>query len=601
MKNNVITIIVDSVLWECVGTIRAKVSPTPFIDSLRGESVVANKMYSPGPYTDSATKSLFTGREGLDDYSFFFKYSASPTNHYKIFKENGYETIGVVYPYYIHGKSVSDYIDHIYYASGFVFSSEWFGLFSYYVDKAKSQALTENDIVLLSARMKLMFDAWIKFYEDIISSEECRAMILECIGEFNVQNALIELKKEYESFNVDKKSYIYKFLCQGNKHVLANIDKIDVEGYIDRQFLKDNIFLRYKNDFDFFTKENIKANWWKNRPRFKQIWNSLKELIKNRRLDNFYCLANYYLCLTSFARMKSLSMQPIWQHEQSSYRHFETAKRAIKSRKTDKPFYLSVHVEEPHNYLACFTYDTDNPSIIDDDFKVLRDYVNELNGEFIGDLSYFLSIRYVDYHIEKFCNFLKEQNMWDSTTLLICSDHGSSYSFYPLHYKHVNCFDDECYHIPMLIRHPRFKGVEIDNYCNSKDILPTLLDVIGLPLDPNFTGRSLFGNKESNNFVITEYTGGGCPDVLSKDLWMSIRDSSYVIGYKIKLESNFDDARPDTVYDLNNDPNGLYNIANSIDINKISYLVSHLKKRYEQVQIHTAEFIEKLKNNTIQI
>ena len=40
MKNNVIFFFVDSVTWNYVGKNRAYVSPTPFLDSLRSESLV---------------------------------------------------------------------------------------------------------------------------------------------------------------------------------------------------------------------------------------------------------------------------------------------------------------------------------------------------------------------------------------------------------------------------------------------------------------------------------------------------------------------------------------------------------------------------------
>ena len=62
MKNNVIFFFVDSVTWNYVGKNRAYVSPTPFLDSLRSESLVTTKLYSYAPYTDAATRSLFTGR-----------------------------------------------------------------------------------------------------------------------------------------------------------------------------------------------------------------------------------------------------------------------------------------------------------------------------------------------------------------------------------------------------------------------------------------------------------------------------------------------------------------------------------------------------------
>lgn len=77
---------------------RAYVSPTPFLDSLRSESLVTTKLYSYAPYTDAATRSLFTGRNCLDDYGYFFRTNTSPINHYKAFHDLGYETYDFNYP-----------------------------------------------------------------------------------------------------------------------------------------------------------------------------------------------------------------------------------------------------------------------------------------------------------------------------------------------------------------------------------------------------------------------------------------------------------------------------------------------------------------------
>ena len=203
--------------------------------------------------------------------------------------------------------------------------------------------------------------------------------------------------------------------------------------------------------------------------------------------------------------------------------------------------------------------------------------------------------------IEKLCSYLKENGLWENTTILICADHGSSYSFSPLHNKHVNCFDEECYHIPMIIRHPGLKGLEIDKYSNSKDILPTLLDVVGLPQDPNFRGHSLIGGFEDKGYVIIEYPGGGCPDLVSKKLWLGIRDSSYFVGYKISLAEDFDEVDPDTVYELKTDPKGFYNKADSIPKEKIRYLTIHLEDYFEDVKKRTSDFLNQLKNKDIKI
>ena len=69
MKNNVIFFFVDSVTWNSIETNQAKVSPTPFLDSLKKECITTTKLYSHGPYTDEAILSFFTRRDFLGDLS----------------------------------------------------------------------------------------------------------------------------------------------------------------------------------------------------------------------------------------------------------------------------------------------------------------------------------------------------------------------------------------------------------------------------------------------------------------------------------------------------------------------------------------------------
>ena len=92
--NNVVTLLIDSVLWECVGNTRCKISPTPFMDSLKRESITASNLYSHGPYTDAATKSLYTGTNCLDDFGYYFRLNTAKSNHFKVFHQSiGYHNI----------------------------------------------------------------------------------------------------------------------------------------------------------------------------------------------------------------------------------------------------------------------------------------------------------------------------------------------------------------------------------------------------------------------------------------------------------------------------------------------------------------------------
>ena len=185
--------------------------------------------------------------------------------------------------------------------------------------------------------------------------------------------------------------------------------------------------------------------------------------------------------------------------------------------------------------------------------------------------------------------------LWDSTTLLFVADHGSSYSFHPLHGARVNTFDDECYHIPMMIRSPQMKPVEITHYCNSRDILPTLLDVVGLPQSKFFKGHSLLDNNYVwPDYVMTEYAGPGCPEVRGRRLWFSARNKEYMVAYRVAVYEKFEDGELAEVHNLIKDPSCYYNIADSIDRSKIEPLLALIKKRFDEVCKDSQEFIDRL-------
>lgn len=265
-----------------------------------------------------------------------------------------------------------------------------------------------------------------------------------------------------------------------------------------------------------------KANRKKLRPGLKRIFKGLSRLVKTRNPKEMMFVANYFLCLNAISDMKKSSQKP-WQDISSARVQLWHAADIIDKRHSDKPFFVSLHFLEPHNHVSFFSFDIQDQKAHKEEFDVLTSFVKELKADFVGNLTYYLSIRYVDFCIEEFCNRLRANGQWNNTTLLLVADHGSSYSFYPLHGPHVNCFDDECYHVPMVIRHPGFEGRTAEGYYNSKDVFPTLLDMLNLQKPKEMTGVSMLDQTiNSPEYVITEYMGPGCPDMLHKRMWLSI-------------------------------------------------------------------------------
>lgn len=595
MKNNVIFFFVDSVTWNSIGTNQAKVSPTPFLDSLKTESITTTKLYSHGPYTDAATHSLFTGRDCLDDFGYFFKLNTSPINHYKAFHDAGYETYDFDYPYYIIGDEVAKSIDHPLWDASFIYGSEWGGIYGYYHDIIKKRALDEDEHLLLRARIEVMFEAWKRYLSDITTRPETISLHSEILKTYDAEGALETLVAEDEKFKKNPNAYIDDFIAKGKEHILANLDSSGIETYINSDFIDNYIVKNYGKFLNRIAKNNFKANVWRNLPSLKRICYGISKYFKTRDSNNLLFLENYIGSLTTMRLMRKRWKTKGWQNHHSAYTKYQAGLEILKTRKSEKPFYYFIDVDEPHNNVAFFSYDVQNKDVIDEEMRMLKRYVDELGTSFSGSLIYLLSLRYIDYQIQKFCDGLKKFGLWESTTILVTADHGSSYTFNPIHNRRVNNFDDECYHIPMLIRYPGCKGLEVTSYQYSKDILPTLMDVVGLDPCKEFKGHSMLRNKERSPYVIGEYMGPGCPDMLKRPIWFSARDEKYIVAYKVKVYQDFDGGELAEVYDLSKDPKAFYNINDKIDRGKIEYLLEPLRRRHEEIQNDTTAFMDKLR------
>ena len=598
MKNNVVCFFVDSVTWNSLGTRQGSVSPTPFLDSLKNESITASKLYSHGPYTDAATHSLFTGRDCLDDFGYFFKLNTAPIHHYKVFHEAGYETYDFNYPYYIIGNDIVRYIDHSIYSTGFIYSSEWGGIFSYYHDIIKKRQLNDDEYLLLRKRLDFMFESWERYLNDTIHRPETMRIHKNILKTYDSVEALKLLKLVQKIFQYDYRRYIDDFIQQGLEHVLATLDSSGIETYIDTVFIGDYIEKKYGGFLKKISWLTFRANVVKNCPSVKRLTYAFKKYIKTQNADNLLFLENYLGSLFPVILMRRRWKSKGWQTQHSAYTIYQAGLNLLRERKADSPFYFFFDVEDPHNNISFFSYDSQNKDIIDDEMRILKEYVEQVGPNFKGNLLYLLSLRYTDYQIQKFCEGLKQLGLWDTTSLLVISDHGSSYTFNPIHNRRVNNFDDECYHIPMLIRHPGLKGIEITSYQYSKDVLPTLLDVLGIEQRQEFKGRSMLRETQPRTYVLGEYMGPGCPDMLKRKIWFSARDEKYIIGYKVSAFEAFEEGELSEVYDLTNDPNAFYNINDKIDITTIQYLLEPIRLRHIEIKEDVEHFMSELRSNS---
>lgn len=599
MKNNVITILVDSVFSGCIGKNRTNASSTPFIDSLVSDSLVSKNVYSYGPYTDAATKGLYCGNKTLDDYGYYFGINSSDYNHYRVFKENNYETVGIYYPYYLISSKTHQYIDHSIYNSGFIFGSVWFGKLKHYSTRKKSGELSEIDYRVIEKFMVMLFDCWILFYSDVKDGRS--RYIVDRIKDHSFDGFEI-LKKEKKIFEDDPKSYIDSVLESGMNHTLAKINDYDSDKIVLRDFVKKE-FKKYRKFHRQIQRIELRNN-------IKDTTKVLKLLIQSLSNDDrdglgIRLFENWIMSMFGNFFVKYSSGKKMWQTEASMMNQLYAALDFIDHRdpSDERPFYISIHAEEPHNRLAYFTYDLPDEELVEEEISYLQTLVDNVGEDFKGHLIYQLSLGYIDLCVKRLFSELNKRGLLTNTTIMLTADHGSSYSLNPLRKSMVNNFFVENYRTPLLIWNSDTSQPWKKHYLGKyqgENVFPTLCDIIGIKKPDLWIGKSILDNPDGIEYVITEYMGPGCPDMINRDVWMSVQNNKYIVAIRAKINCTIDKTDIVEIYDVESDPYQLVNLVKrDYDKSEVLSLLRILGDRLDEISSSSNSIISNI--NTFRV
>ena len=104
-------------------------------------------------------------------------------------------------------------------------------------------------------------------------------------------------------------------------------------------------------------------------------------------------------------------------------------------------------------------------------------------------------IRECDQHVGRLLDLLDELGIEDDTLVVVTSDHGEELGErYPtLVAQHGHALYDDQVRVPLVLRDPRRAdpGRRVADQVRTFDILPTVLDLLGVPPEPGVDGRSL--------------------------------------------------------------------------------------------------------------
>jgi arylsulfatase A-like enzyme len=139
-------------------------------------------------------------------------------------------------------------------------------------------------------------------------------------------------------------------------------------------------------------------------------------------------------------------------------------------------FFLTVHYFDPHLPYA-------PPTPYSDTFE------DPYDGE----------VAYTDEHVGKLLKKLEDLGLKENTLIVLTGDHGESLGTHQ-EVTHGEFIYDTTVLIPlMLYHHKRMpKGRKIDVMAKSIDIMPTILDFLGIPGSPHTQGASLLPALDGN-------------------------------------------------------------------------------------------------------
>ncbi|HUU55759.1 MAG TPA: sulfatase-like hydrolase/transferase, partial [bacterium] len=241
----------------------------------------------------------------------------------------------------------------------------------------------------------------------------------------------------------------------------------------------------------------------------------------------------------------------------------ETVAALRRLGKGERPFFIWCHFMDPHNpYTPPRGYVPAYPGIPPAEAYELLDTL-QAKGWDVGDwpmaekdvdkfaMLYDGEIAYVDEHFGRIVAALEEEGLAGNTAVIILNDHGEEF-FDHGSYGHGHTLYPELIDMVLLARIPgrEFGPSAPSRYVSHVDVMPTVLDALGISPPVELDGRSVLEKEPSSpagGQAFSEFLQRGSEaKAVRRDGWQLILDTE--TGEK-------------ELYDLSEDPGAKENLA----------------------------------------
>lgn len=582
MKKNVIFLVIDSLIYDKIGCTKYGLSPSPFLDSLKKKSLWCTHLYSQGPYTEAGNRALVSGDNSLNRGGYMHNLNDCEKIYIETYKDAGYETYDFILPYYLYCTRLLNKIDHQFFTSGFVTDSVTSNRLDYFANKKKNGTLNKWDYEDIIKQLDPVFECWKNFLDR--SKIERYSCVENICKNYDWDKAIQSFEAQEKAYYSDKRKYADDFLDHHTNHPLLRIDRFVFSDYIDESFIKKNIFKKHAAFFKELKKKQVRCGLRNGVYSKKEIIKSVIKSLRDRKIDGY--LKYFVFSIIGYKEAEGYTRKHFYQ-EQPSMRTFTRKVLEEFTKPSDgRPRMFHLHPEELHNRFNFFSYDINDPILIDHEFSIFDNYLSHMSPEYKGQILYDLALTYADDCIKELYEGLEEKGLLNNTILVVTADHGSFYNCVPVRHAFQNTCHTENFHIPLIIydgSNPQERIIE--SYHTSKDVLPTVYELSGVVKPTNIDGVSLFDEKNHPDYALTEYVGNGCPNMREKEVDFIIRDDKYMIQYMVNIFKPFETGHFERIYDIENDPYELCDLSSSHEIKeKVSYLLKPIKERQYEIR-----------------
>lgn len=200
----------------------------------------------------------------------------------------------------------------------------------------------------------------------------------------------------------------------------------------------------------------------------------------------------------------------------------------LEKRPQGQPFFLYVHTIDPHvpyspprRFRELYDPDTYRGPIVASrtaqllgDIKVGR-LEPTARDRFRLEALYDGEITYHDEHFGRLVDALDQEGLLEETLIWVTSDHGEEF-FDHGSVGHGHSLYQELLHVPLIASLPGTvpSGIHVAGDVGLIDVLPTSLDLLGLPAHPDAQGHSINGLIQGDDAPVdgasfSEFLGGG--------------------------------------------------------------------------------------------